>query len=316
MSNIKSNLLWIDDKLEKQFYIQELESLNKFNIYTFKNIDDIINKIKEIKFEKTFIIINNNYYNYFITQFIENIKDIFVIPKIIIIQNPIEKNTIIHNSKEDPFYNICFVKNNFSEIKEFFLENEEKVLLNKEEKLIVESENEEKQFIFENIDKTEKLYFPLYYRMLINVNSLDNFDNTTKYIYDQYSNNNQIFYLFSQIIDLKSIPIELLCKYYVRIYTLNSNFNQDINKHLLEGKLDIFKNYIKILYEGIKLEILKNPEEKYLYHLTKFNNEEIIKIKNNLENKKDNLPLILFSKQFLSFFKKKEEIKKYIKIND
>ena len=69
-------------------------------------------------------------------------KDIFVIPKIIIIQNPIEKNTIIHNSKEDPFYNICFVKNNFSEIKEFFLENEEKVLLNKEEKLIVEAENE------------------------------------------------------------------------------------------------------------------------------------------------------------------------------
>ena len=85
MSNNKSNLLWIDDKLEKQFYIQELESLNKFNIYTFKNIDDIINKLKEIKFEKTFIIINNNYYNYFITQFIENIKDIFVIPKIIII---------------------------------------------------------------------------------------------------------------------------------------------------------------------------------------------------------------------------------------
>ena len=110
MSNNKSNLLWIDDKLEKQFYIQELESLNKFNIYTFKNIDDIINKLKEIKFEKTFIIINNNYYNCFITQFIENIKDIFVIPKIIIIQNPIEKNTIIHNSKEDPFYNICFVK--------------------------------------------------------------------------------------------------------------------------------------------------------------------------------------------------------------
>ena len=306
MSNNKSNLLWIDDKLEKQFYIQELESLNKFNIYTFRNIDDIINKLKEIKFEKTFIIINNNYYNYFITQFIENIKDIFVIPKIIIIQNPIEKNTIIHNSKEDPFYNICFVKNNFSEIKEFF---KEKVLLNKEEKLIVESENEEKQFIFENIDKTEKLYFPLYYRMLINVNSLDNFDNTTKYIYNQYSNNNQIFYLFSQIIDLKSIPIELLCKYYVRIYTLNSNFNQDINKHLLEGKLNIFENYIKILYEGIKLEILKTPEEKYLYHLTKFNNKEIIKIKNNLENKKDNLPLILFSKQFLSFLKKKKKLK-------
>jgi hypothetical protein len=68
MSNNKSNLLWIDDKLEKQFYIQELESLNKFNIYTFKNIDDIINKLKEIKFEKTFIIINNNYYNYFITH--------------------------------------------------------------------------------------------------------------------------------------------------------------------------------------------------------------------------------------------------------
>ena len=61
MSNNKSNLLWIDDKLEKQFYIQELESLNKFNIYTFKIIDDIINKLKEIKFEKTFIIINNNY---------------------------------------------------------------------------------------------------------------------------------------------------------------------------------------------------------------------------------------------------------------
>ena len=57
-------------------------------------------------------------------------------------------------------------------------------------------------------------------------------NNYNKYIYEKYSNNKHIRRLFEQIILLKNIPIELLSKYYIRAYTMESNFYKDINNDL------------------------------------------------------------------------------------
>ena len=58
-----SYIIWIDKEIEKmknKEYIEELENINEFNVITFKEVDNAIIKIKEIRFVETYIIINKN----------------------------------------------------------------------------------------------------------------------------------------------------------------------------------------------------------------------------------------------------------------
>ena len=71
-----------------------LKKLSKYNTYLFKDADNAINRIKEIYFENTFIIIAVSIYKYFINTFRNELKKIYVIPKILIF---IQQLTIIKN---------------------------------------------------------------------------------------------------------------------------------------------------------------------------------------------------------------------------
>ena len=44
---------------------------------------------------------------------------------------------------------------------------------------------------------------------------------------------------------MKNIPIQILTKYYARLYTLNSNFYKDLNKDLRMNNKDKYLSYIK-----------------------------------------------------------------------
>ena len=82
-----ANIIWIDpnvDNEENNGYLKELQNYKYFKISSFKNIDEAINKIKEIEFEETNIILSGRLYIQFIEKFKENLKDIYIIPKIII----------------------------------------------------------------------------------------------------------------------------------------------------------------------------------------------------------------------------------------
>ena len=91
--------------------------------------------------------------------------------------------------------------------------------------------------------------------------------------------------------NITDIPIELLSKYYAKIYTADSKegtilFYSDLNRDLRENKKDKYLPYIKILYEGVKLKVLPLASHKILYRGTLISNNEINIIKNNLFNKK------------------------------
>ena len=49
---------------------------------------------------------------------------------------------------------------------------------------------------------------------------------------------------------MQDIPIELLSKYYIRAYTIESNFYKNINKELGSNKKESHLSFIKVLYEG------------------------------------------------------------------
>ena len=59
---------------------------------------------------------------------------------------------------------------------------------------------------------------------MIELTPNENLESYTNFIYQKYSNNKFIKELFEQIKYLKYIPIELLSKYYIRAYTIESNF--------------------------------------------------------------------------------------------
>ena len=133
-------------------------------------------------------------------------------------------------------------------------------------------------------------------------------DEYTDSLYNDYSkDNDKLKILLDSIKSMRNIPIEILSKYYARLYTIDSNFYKDINKNLGLNKIEKYLPFIKTLYEGVKLKSLSLASNNILYRGSKISNEEVKKIKSYLNKKINNLPgAIVFSKSFLSFSKEKK----------
>ena len=302
-----SNIIWIDsivDNEENSRYLEELKAYFFFKIKYFKNVNDAINKIKKIKFEETNIIVSGRLYIEFIEKFKENLKDIYIIPRIIIFT--LNKEKLIENNKEysnllnHPFYNLGGITTSFDEVKRFLLNKINKKNLYRDD---------EGQLAFEYIDSKEKLSLPLLYKSLIEKTPNDKINNFTDYIYNKYSKDSKpIKLLLDSIKDIPDIPIELLSKYYARLYTAesenNKSFYSEINKDLRLNKKDNYLPYIKALYEGIKVKSLSLCSNNKLYRGTYLLKNEIEIIKGYLNKKIKDLPgAIVFSRAFLSFSK-------------
>lgn len=308
-----SNIIWIDpnvDNEENRGYLKDLQSYNYFKIKCFKNIDEAINIIKKIEFEETYIILSGRLYIKFIEKFKENLKDVYIIPKIIIFTENkdkfIEYNKEYSNILNHPFYNLGGIKTSFDEIIKFILNPINKKILNRDD---------EGQLTFEYIDSKEKLGLPLLYKSLIEVTPNDKIDIFTKNIFEKYSKDSiSIKNLLNSIKDIPNIPIELLSKYYARLYTAeaekNKSFYSEINKELRENKTQNYLPYIKALYEGIKVKSLSLCSNNILYRGTNLLKKEIGMIKKYLNKKIKDLPgAIVFSRAFLSFSKEKKLLK-------
>ena len=319
---VSPNIIWIDgneESLENKIYINQLISLGYYKIETFSDINKAIKKIKTIEFEETIIIVSGSLYNQFIEEFKLNLNGIYVIPKIIIFLGNKEKylencqymgnfNYINH-----PFYNSGGVHNNFEEIKNFIMNQNEnnKVMLKRDD-------DDEKNLIFESIDCEEKLALPMFYKSLIKITPEDKADLFTQKLYDKYSPKCQALKdLLDPIMSLKNIPPQLLCKYYSRIYTSECGFYNDLNNDLREKRRDEYMPFIKVLYEGLKYKSLLLASNEELYRGGKISKEQFEIIKNSKITKKEGLPPgIVFSKTFLSFTKDRKIAEKFLFRND
>ena len=312
------NIIWIDkniDNKENILYLEELNNIKNTKISPFKNVIDALTLIKKIKFSETNIIISGSLYSEFIEKFEENLSDIFIIPKIIIFTSNKERfleNNKNYNDKYYSFYSLGGIQTSFDDIKKFLIKPISRPINKK-------YRNEENQLTFEYIDSKEKLVLPLLYRSLIELTSTDNIEEYKKYLYNKYSSNKEINKLLNSIKYITEIPIELLSKYYARLYTIESQFYYDINKELRGNGNEKFKylSYIRLLYEGIKLKSLQLASNNLLYRGSKISKNEIIKIKGFLKNKVNDLPGgIVFSKSFLSFTKDKTIAENYLNIKN
>ena len=303
-----TNVLWIDanlDNYENQEYVKELKLDSSIRLKLFKNIEQAIEQLKYIEFKETKIIISGIFYNEFIKKFKENILDMYIAPKIIIFTR--DRENFIKLNKDyykDKFYSYGGIVTSFYEVKEFLKSKEIKV-----------RKQEDVQLTFEYIEKKENLMLPIVFKALIDNISNDNIENYTNILYERYSKEKgKIKELLGSLVSMNNIPIEILSRYYSRLYTANYSFHKNINKDLGLNKKDNYLSFIKILYEGLKLKSLPLSNSNLLYRGAKIANEEINKIKNYLNLKKEGLPgSIVFSKSFLSFSKEKNMAEKFLK---
>ena len=329
----KLNLIWIDvnyDNKENTSYLKEFNKIKTLKIKCFKDNDEAIKYIKAIKFEETNIIISGSLYTQFIENFKENITDIYIIPKIVVFTKN-KEDFIKYNGKnldDSQFYFLGGVQLFFDDIKDFLLkpltkkalniENEENIFLTNCNAIFkpLNAFRKESTFnlTFEYIDCKEKLFYPLLYKSLIEMTKTDKIDIFTESLYNKYSESNtSIKKLLITIKNILNIPLELLSKYYARLYTIESDFYKDINKDLRENKKENYLPYIKVLYEGIILRSLKLASDTILYRGGKLLNKEIEIIKDYINKKIEGLPgAIVFSKTFLSFTKNKKIAEKYL----
>ena len=327
------NVVWIDGNIvEKEYvkYLKNIESNNSLKVQAFKNTDDALNYMKNLKFQETKVILSGRLYSKFIKDFKENLKEIFIVPKIIIFtsnkDNFIKYNEEYLNS-ENAFYTFGGIATTFREIT-LFLKNappseknmkiydENKFLINDSPIYKIMKTLNENELIFEYIDNKEKLMLPLFYKSLLDKTSIKNIEEYTNYLYNIYSKKNSaVERLLGPIKSISNIPIEILSKYYARLYTIESDFYKDINKDLRLNKIEKYLPYIKTLYEGVKLKSLPLSEDKILYRGSKISNDEMIKIKNYFFKKpiKGMPGTIAFSRSFLSFQKYRQVAEKFLK---
>ena len=321
----QENVIWFDEHIDyndNKSYLSELNSLG-YNVRYFKNIDEGFKYIQTIKFETTKIILSGKLYIRFIKKFIDNLNEIYVIPKIIIFTKNksgfLKFTKLNENIVNHPFFNFGGIRTSITEIISFLKDEiaQDRV---KKDNLNFEENLKDKEFLeyrltskdnvsltFDYIDSNQKLALPLLYNSLIDSTKIDDIEKYTELLYSKYSeNSSELKELLNQIKSISDIPIELLSKYYVRIYTIESDFYRDINDDLRNNKTIDYLPFIKVLYEGVKLKSLNIANDFELYRGSKISLDEIEKIKGYLDKKITNLPgAIVFSKSFLSFSKVK-----------
>ena len=335
------NVIWLETNIDNNINSKrsrELEKNNSLNIKLFKKTKDAIKCLKKIEFEETKIIICSSLYSEFLNLFKENIRDICVAPKVIVFEE--DKENFIKYTKDfknniNKFFHYEGIVTEFDKVKKF-LNNKQNSLI-KNDSLIFQNlsypiEQKNSKFLdieaqyknlnqsndtlytFEYIESKEQLMLPLFFKALIDIASNDEKQKYINFLYNTYSNdNNEIKNLLGQIKSEKNIPIEILSKYFARLYTFQCPFHKDLNNELRVNKKDKHLPFIQTLYEGVKLKSLALATNNILYRGSILSYKEINKIDYYINNKNNDLPSsILFSKSFLSFTKSYDEAKKFL----
>ena len=328
------NIIWFDKNyvnFENSLYLNDLKRNGNLIIKCYKEIKKGIEYIKTIFFQETNIIISGKLYSEFISEFKNNLIFFNVIPKITIFTDSklefLKYNNVYINYVENSFYNYGGVQILYSEVKNIIfnqikrnspdLKQLESLILslpiNKNSSPNKFAQEELGDLTFQYIDSKGELYYPMFYQSLIEEIKIEQLDLYTEFLYNKY-NNSIIHNLLNSIRNISKIPIELISKYYARLFTAQSDFYKNINKDLRENKKDNYLIYIKTLYQGVKTKSLLLASNNILYRGASLLKKEIQIIEGYLKNKKEGLPgVIVFSKTFLSFSKSKEVAEEFLK---
>ena len=302
-SNILCNVLWIHpNKFKNSNHI--FKSIMKERDLKFKEASDPssgIEELKKVKFKCIYIIVSGSMFQEFIQKFQENLSQITCIP-IITIFTLHKESCEKYQYANHPFYNSGGIHTQYDELIQTFLKFDSIVTKEIEANTISPVYTNE-CFNFEKIDSIPKLYFPFIYSKFIKKINDDDILEFHKNIL-KYDDEN-IKKLIYPLVNLSEIPIEILVKFWLRIYTLETGFYSNMNCKLMKLKGKEFNSFIKLIYFALNEIFIKNRCDICLYRGDIMSNEELNTIidKSKSDSIKDKL---IYSRKFLSFSSSKE----------
>ena len=314
---IKFNLdiIWIDGKVfnsENQNYFEKMKhQYPNIKIQLFDNLENGFNNILNLEYISIFVIVNGRLYSQYYNKLKENLNKIKCIPINIIFTSSKFKQILEQKEKDteqvvsydilksinNSFYNSGGVYDDYDELANYlnkFNSNFSKKYFSKSEINL----SYEGLFTFNYLKSDIELLAPILYKDIITKKKIS-YDEIKKF--NEYLlniGNSEINYLIEPLSLLKYIPLEIISKYWVRIYTIESDFYREINNKLMKSEIKLYDIYIRTLYFGLESNsFLPNISDK-LYRGSSINESEIEKIINYKDNK-----VIVFCKEFLSFSK-------------
>ena len=323
--NIKyiKNIFWFDDTTNSEEY-----KLFKNKIGNLAKIfeETEINKIMEkSKFETNIIILNANKFPIYANYLINN--SLYFIPISIIYTRTNSEfidniDNIYKKYLEDKFYNSLGISNSIEnlimKINNFLIDygNEiNKIILGNTPK----PTDYKDCYSFDYIDNEEKLTFQYLYDKIMKNSKINiqEIKETNKFMLEKYGQIDQLKNLVFPLLTIDNIPINVIAKFWGRIYTLDCSFYRNLNNNLMKDKDKDYNTYIRILYKGLK-EFEYNGNE-ILYRGTQISNDEIKNIyafyanrKKDDSNKEFIPSYLIYSKAYLSFSKKKHVALRFI----
>ena len=309
-SNILCQVIWIHYNKFKDTNNELMSFLSKRNLkFTEKfDVQSGIEEIKRVKYKCLYVIISGSMFSQFIQLFIENLSQISCIPIITMFtlhRQACEKFQYANH----PFYNSGGINVQYEELIQTFFKFDSLVKDRIKKNVIPPIYNNE-CFNFEKIDSIPKLYFPFIYSKLIEKITDEEINEFNKNIlkYDNEDINKLIYPLTS----LKHIPIEILIKFWLRIYTLETDFYSNMNCKLMKLKGKEFYTFIKLIYLSLNKKYVKNRCDIFLYRGDILSNDELntIIVKSKSNSIKDKL---IYSRKFLSFTSSKNIAQIFIK---
>lgn len=302
----RANVLWVDPNVKNQEntnYEEILSKIPQISLIKYTNVGETIIDLKSINFKKTFIIVSGSFSKEFFISLEEIINELKVAPKIIIFTsfekfNMIKKN-ILSLDKYDLF-DINLVYDNFRpvlnelKIKENINNN---IYFNNNHNINLTNDT----FTFEYINDSTQLVLPLYLTDLMEIPNKNHIKEFISFLLNNHSENGKIKELMSQLLLKINIPIQIIIKYWLHAYSLQSNFYKRMNNYLMERLGDQYDTYIKVLYYGLNQKYITSVIDQDLYRGALISKEELKRIDFYLKNKKENLPgCICYNKAFFS----------------
>ena len=209
-----------------------------------------------------------------------------------------------------PFYNPGGIHTEYESLIETLIKFDS-LVKNKMEKNIISPVFNNECFNFERIDSIPKLYFPYIFPKLIE-NIDDNEINDFNYNILKYDNE-EINNLIYPLTFLKQIPKIILVKFWLRIYTLETEFYNNMNCKLMKLKGKEYYTFIKLIYYSLNKKFLKNRCDIQFFRGDILNDNELQIIINKSKSNyiKDKL---IYSRKFLSFSSSEEIAKNFISL--
>ena len=334
---ICNNVLYINDKLDDQIVKSEYEKYfekykNNFNIVAVNNLENGFKYFLTTKFKYCFLIISCNLIEEFILKFLNNIDKITFIPIIYILtdcehtKKQIEERKF-EKIKNQNIYEFIFNNRFYNPTLEIFIKLEKiekfinfcnckilKGIINAKIEKDINIKKNENAFTFEYIESFDKLILPFLFPHIINNLKYSEVDELIKFILNDCNKSNEILKLLSPLSKLTNIPFEISSKFLLRTYTFDSEFYFNLNSSLRDYKnMEHYSKYIKLMYKGLKIKSFKKDTTTSLYRGSSLSYDELCTIDKYILCSHSNLPNILvFSKVFLSFSKKKETALKFV----